>query len=600
MIQMCGIGPFITMPAIVSAMQGPPAIAGWIVGALLSMADGLVWAELGAAMPGAGGTYLYLREAFQYRTGKLMPFLFVWTAMLAIPLVMSTGIIGFVQYLGFFRPDMPRWQSQAIGLGVTALAVWALYRRIESIRTLTTALWIVMVLAVGLTMAAAYTRFDPRLAFEAPAGAWAPRAFVGGLGAGLIIAIYDYGGYNTVAYMGDEIEDAGRVMPRAIVLSIAAMMGLYLAMNVGVLGAVPWQAVAQSKSVASLVVVRNWGRGAGVVTMLILAAAFGSVFAGLLAGSRVPFYAARDGLFFASFGRLHPRHDFPHVALLAMGAITAAATFFDLTAVINMLVAVTVLVQSVGQIVALTVLRRRQPRLHRPYRQWLYPVPSIVAAIGWVYVYLSTDRRSQILSTIWIAIGAAAFLVWARLVRAWPFAPVDVREAFMEQPFEIRLANRGDAHALAEAHRDSIQSLGPRYYPPDVVEDWASAVSVEIYPEAMAGGEAFFVAAPAGNPERLLGFSSHGTDGGEHHVGVYVIGAAVRRGVGSALLERAEASARAAGADRLRIDASLAAVDFYKANGFEETGAGEHRLRSGRAMACVFMVKWLAHPHASR
>src|SRR5215471_16518306 len=151
MIQMCGIGPFITIPVIVSAMQGPPAIAGWIVGALLAMADGLVWAELGAAMPGAGGTYLYLREAFQYRTGKLMPFLFVWTAMLAIPLTMSTGIIGFVQYLGFFFADLSWWESRAIGLGVTALVVWMLYRRIESIRTLSTALWIVMALAVGLT-----------------------------------------------------------------------------------------------------------------------------------------------------------------------------------------------------------------------------------------------------------------------------------------------------------------------------------------------------------------------------------------------------------------------------------------------------------------
>jgi amino acid transporter len=223
-------------------------------------------------------------------------------------------------------------------------------------------------------------------------------------------------------------------MPRAIVISIAAMMCLYLAMNIGVLGTVPWQTIAQSTSVASLVVNRNWGHGAALVTALILVAAFASVFAGLLAGSRVPFYAARDGVFFAAFGRLHPRHDFPHVALLAMGAVTAAATFFDLTTVINMLVAVTVLVQSLAQVIALTVLRRRQSGLLRPYRQWLYPAPSIAAAIGWVYVYLSTDRRSQILSTIWIAGGAVAFLVWARTARAWPFAPVDVHEAAIGSP----------------------------------------------------------------------------------------------------------------------------------------------------------------------
>ncbi|WP_343070861.1 APC family permease [Streptomyces bathyalis] len=104
MTQMCGIGPFITIPVMVATMGGPQALLGWVVGALLAMADGLVWAELGAAMPGAGGTYVYLREAFQYRTGRLMPFLFIWTAMLSIPLIMSTGAIGIVEYLGYYFP----------------------------------------------------------------------------------------------------------------------------------------------------------------------------------------------------------------------------------------------------------------------------------------------------------------------------------------------------------------------------------------------------------------------------------------------------------------------------------------------------------------
>src|SRR3954466_4421136 len=102
MIDMIGVGPFVTIPLVVAAMGGPQAMLGWIVGAILVMADGLIWAELGAAMPGAGGTYLYFREAFQYRTGKLMPFIFVWTAMLFIPLIMSTGIIGLMKYFGYF------------------------------------------------------------------------------------------------------------------------------------------------------------------------------------------------------------------------------------------------------------------------------------------------------------------------------------------------------------------------------------------------------------------------------------------------------------------------------------------------------------------
>src|SRR5215831_2419940 len=106
MTQMCGIGPFITIPLMVAAMGGPQAVIGWIAGAILAIADGMVWAELGAAMPGSGGTYVYLREAFQYRTGKLMPFLFIWTVLLATPLTMSTGIIGMVEYLQFFFPNI--------------------------------------------------------------------------------------------------------------------------------------------------------------------------------------------------------------------------------------------------------------------------------------------------------------------------------------------------------------------------------------------------------------------------------------------------------------------------------------------------------------
>src|SRR5947207_37637 len=130
MTQMCGIGPFITIPLMVAAFGGPQAILGWIAGAILALADGLVWAELGAAMPGAGGTYIYLREAFQYRTGRLMPFLFVWTAMIAIPLIMSTGVIGMIQYFGYYFPHLTETANHAIAVGIVGLVMLALYRDI--------------------------------------------------------------------------------------------------------------------------------------------------------------------------------------------------------------------------------------------------------------------------------------------------------------------------------------------------------------------------------------------------------------------------------------------------------------------------------------
>jgi amino acid transporter len=433
MTQMCGIGPFVTVPLMIAALGGPQAVFGWIVGALLALVDGLVWAELAAAMPGAGGTYLYLREAFQYRTGRLMPFLFVWTAMFTIPLIMSTGVIGLVEYLGYLIPHMSWLAVHGTSLGIVAVVVAALYRRVSGAGRISTALWVVAVASLAIVIVASLTHFHSSLAFTYPHHAFAfGGPFWAGLGGGLLIGIYDYLGYNTTAYLAAEVKDPGRVLPRSIVYSILGIMVAYLAMNIGVLGVVPWQEAAKSQSVASLVLERTWGKAAAdVTTVLIVVTAFGSVFAGLLGGSRVPYNAARDGLFFRPFGRLHPRHHFPHVALLVMGVITAIGSFFSLATVIQVLLAVFVIVQAVAQVVALTVLRRRQPDLPRPYRQWLYPVPSLLALAGWIYVYKSSGHTPIVFSLVILAAGVVAFLGWARAEREWPFGPKHVREEFL-------------------------------------------------------------------------------------------------------------------------------------------------------------------------
>ncbi len=486
MTQMCGIGPFVTIPLVVAAMGGPHAMIAWVLGAALVLADGLVWAELGAAMPGAGGTYLYLREAFQYRSGRFMPFLFIWTAVLAIPLIMSTGVIGLLKYLEYYglqliksapapvASPMPTDASPAaagvniFGLtawgmvaaaAVSALVVFSLYRNISSIKKLTVALWIIMFISVAGVIAASFSKFDAQMAFSFPPDAFHfSRAFFLGLGGALVYAVYDYLGYNTTAYMGAELKNPGKVIPRSIVFSIVGMMVIYLTLNIGILGAVRWQDVKDSNFVASLVVEKNWGLWpARIMTGLIIVTALASVFAGLLGGSRVPFNAARDKLFFPIFGRLHPGLNFPHIALLVMGLITAVGSLFKLDAVINMLTAVTVLVQAIAQIVALTVLRRRQPNLSRPYRMWWYPLPSIVALVGWIFVYIASgwpmlldpstlkdlhgsEYWSAILlspgplSVAWLALGIVAFLIWARLEKTWPFGPKEIREEFLENP----------------------------------------------------------------------------------------------------------------------------------------------------------------------
>lgn len=424
--QMCGVGPFVTIPLFVASMGGPQALVGWIVGALLAMADGLVWAELGAAMPGAGGTYLYLRQAFQHRSGHLMPFLFVWTAMLAIPMVMATGAIGILHYLAAYFPGLTGAAGRLTTVGIVGLVVAMLYRDIRSIARLTQVLCGVMLITVGVVIAAALTHFDPKLAFDYPPGAFElGQPFFAGLGAALVIALYDYAGYNTTAYMAGELRDPGRVIPRSIIGSIFIIMTIYLVMNLGILGVVPWREVVKSEAIGNLVMERTWGMGAARgVTALIILTALASMFTGLLGASRVPWNAARDRVFFPAFAKLHPTLNFPHVSLLVMGAATALATFFPLDSLISLLTAVLVLVQSLGQIAALILLRKREPNLTRPYRVWGYPVTPIFAAAGWLYVYVASGWKMILLSLVWVGFGSVAFLIWARRERRWPFGPL--------------------------------------------------------------------------------------------------------------------------------------------------------------------------------
>jgi amino acid transporter len=437
MTQMCGIGPFVTIPAMVATIGGPEAMFGWIVGALLALADGLIWAELGAAMPGAGGTYIYLREAFQYRTGRLMPFLFVWSAVLFIPLIMSTGIIGLVQYLGYLIPGVTddggnTALGKLIGVGITLVIMAALFRKIGQIGKLTTVLFVVMLVAVLSTILAAFSHFSGAQAFAFTPGAFgAHGTFWAGLGAGLIIAIYDYLGYNTTAYLGAETRDPGRTIPRSIVFSILGIMSLYFLLQIGVLGSLPLDEIKSATSVASSVLEQAWGSTAAqAITVLIVVAAIGSVFAGLLGGSRVPFEAARDKVFLPVFARLHPKLNLPTAGVLTMGVITIIGSLFTLTTIINAAVATLVIIQSLAQVAAIVVLRRRQPNLARPYRQWLYPLPTIVALVGWVYVYVSATWLSIALSLGWILIGCLAFLLYARAEHTWPFGPKEINEAF--------------------------------------------------------------------------------------------------------------------------------------------------------------------------
>jgi len=428
MSNMIGIGPFLTIPLLMTAMGGPQAMLGWLVAVLIVIPDGMVWSELGAAMPGSGGSYLYLREGFGSKTfGRLMAFLFIWQFIVSGPFEIASGYIGFAQYLGYIWPGASK-NLVVILIGIVNIAL--LYRQIKHIGKITVSLWIGTLLTTGAVIFTGVLHFDPKIAFDFPAGAFNfSTGFLFGLGAASRIGVYDYLGYYDICYIGDEVKNPGRTIPRSVIISVIAVALIYVAINLSIIGVVPWREFVPaevkkplSDFVVSVMMERMYGRPVAIaVTVMILWTAFGSVFALLLGYSRIPFAAARDGYFFNVFSKLHPKHNFPYVSLLVIGVISILCSFLSLGTVIDALIALRILVQFIGQIVAVTLLRKNAPQLDRPYRMWLYPLPSFVALIGWLFIYVTMEQKIIFYSLGALIIGVICFLLWSASTSRWPF-----------------------------------------------------------------------------------------------------------------------------------------------------------------------------------
>jgi amino acid transporter len=427
MANMVGVGPFITIPLLMAAMGGPQSLLGWLVGAIIVVCDGQVWSELGAALPGSGGSYRFLREAYgRDRWGRLMAFLFIWSFILSGPLEIASGMIGFGQYATYLWPSLAGGGQRLVAAGVGVLAVFVLARRISFLSRITVTLWVGTIATLVAVIATGLPHFDPARAFDFPGGAFDfNRGFVLGLGSATLIAIFDYLGYYDICYIGDEVRDPGRVIPRSILYSILGCALAYVLLHLSLLGVLPWRQMLSSQFVVSEFMEKVQGRGAAVVvTLMILWTAFGSVFALLLGYSRVPFAAARDGYFFRPFARLDKAGAFPHVSLYVLGAVSIVAAFFNLDQVVSALITTRVLVQFIGQILALPHLRRKLPESERPYRMWLYPVPAVIAFLGWCFVFATSGWLYAGIGLATLVVGVAVFLLWSRRERAWPFALV--------------------------------------------------------------------------------------------------------------------------------------------------------------------------------
>jgi amino acid transporter len=423
MIEIVGIGPFVVSSLVIRAMGGPQALIAWLAGALLATLDGFVWSELGAAMPKAGGTYVFLREAYgPERWGRLMSFLFVWQTFVQAPLSIASASIGFSRYAGYLH-QLTTLQSKAISGGLVIFLVILLYRRITTIGKISVLLWVGVIATMLWLIWGGVTHFNAKMAFDFPPGAFnLSWVWFAGLGSAMVNTVYSYWGYYNICHLGGEIKNPERNIPRGIFLSILGITVLYLAMQTSILGVVPWREAQYSKFIVSTFVERLYGHGAAqFATVMVLWIALASVFSVLLGYSRVPYSAALDGNFFPVFARLHPTKHFPYISLLVLGGL---AFLFSITLKLETAIAgipsMRLLVQFIGQAVGVMLLRRRRGAEGLPFKMWLYPLPAVLTMMGWAWLFWQTGATRK-----WglaeIALGALAFLIRAREMRQWPF-----------------------------------------------------------------------------------------------------------------------------------------------------------------------------------
>ena len=425
MLNMIGVGPFLSIPLLLVAVHGSKVLPAWILGAVISLSDGLVWAELGSAMPYSGGPYFYLRHAFGAQSyGRAASFLVLWSSVLTAPLLIASGAVGFSQYFHYLWPVLHNSGLCILAMSVCLTNVVLLYRRINTISAISIGLWILVIGTIVWIIVGGAEHIPSALRGQISGGYPVINgAFWKGVGAATLIAVYDYAGYYNVCLIGGELKRPERTIPYSIIISILLVAILYIAMNLAILGVLPvQQSMHSSAIVADYMQAAYSVRSAQVVDVLILVASFASVFAILLGFSRIPFAAAREGEFFSVFAKVHPTKGFPHISLVILGVLSACACMLNLSTLISLVIVIQTLVQFLAQCVAVVLLRRRHAEEGiLTFRMPLYPLPVVIAFMGWLLILISSGVRNILFAFATTLAGVVIFLYKSRQEQRWPF-----------------------------------------------------------------------------------------------------------------------------------------------------------------------------------
>ena len=436
MSNMVGTGPFITTPAILATLGGPQSLIAWGIGALLAIADGLVFAELGASIPASGGSYTFLRETLGRKGwGHMMAWIFVWQFMFSGTLEIATSSIGMAEYAGFLWPGLLShpWEMKFLAAGITAVAIVSLYRKIQDIAHLMLVLWIGMLITAAWVIVTGALHAHPKLILDFPAGAWQiGLPFILGLGNGTMLVMFNFLGYYQICYLGGEVKRPQWTIPYGVIISIVIVTFIDVMISLSFIGVVPWREMITPgtqayNAIGSVYMQRIGGHWASaLMTLMVEVTAFAATYAMILGYSRIPYAAALDGAFFRWFGKLHPTKDFPHRSLLLVGFLVIVSCFFDLVQIITALMLARIFSMFIAQIIGLLVYRKSHPEAPRPFRMWLYPLPALFALAGWLGVFVTPALQPggwQFMAYAFgtIGLGFTAYLVLAWRKRDWPF-----------------------------------------------------------------------------------------------------------------------------------------------------------------------------------
>ena len=429
MIDMVGIGPFITLPFVIGLL-GDMYLYAWIAGALLSFIDAMIWSELGAAYPLAGGSYNFLKEAYgKNGPGKMMSFLYVWQTIIQAPLVAASASIGFAQYFVYLVP-LEIWQQKMLSGAVIIFITMLLYRKIENIGKLGVLLWVGVIATLGWIIFAGISNGNFLEPIRHSASSFNVNILFSFLfGQACVKTIYSYLGYYNVCHLGGEIKNPGKNIPKSMFISVAGITVLYLCMNISITSVIPWQQIQQAQLsgknnyvISSFFEIIYGTKAAVIATVMILWVALSSLFAVMLGYSRVPYAAAADGAFFKIFARLHPTKNFPYISLLVLaGFAFVFSLLFRMGDIISGILAMRIMVQFIGQAAGVVLLRKRNGSYHLPYKMPLYPLPVILVIAMWLFIFYATGTTVIASFAAVFLSGVIVYMVQAKIKNNWPF-----------------------------------------------------------------------------------------------------------------------------------------------------------------------------------